>query len=154
MSLKEKLKQDIQLKDKAQVNWVKRKAEWIASVNDLNTMLMNWFNDYKVEGLLDFKLSKKNNSEEFIGSYIVNSLHLCFANGTEIIVEPMGTLIVGAWGRFDVYPRGYNSGKYFILLYKNEEGQFSWQIVDAQTKRDSKPFTKESLEEIFEKWLS
>lgn len=154
MSLKDKLRQDIQSKEKSQVDWTKRKDEWIASVNELNKLITYWFSDYKTEGLLDFKFSDKSNSEEYIGIYTVNVLHLCFANGKEIIVEPMGTLIIGAWGRFDLYARGYNSGKYYILRYKSDEGQFSWHIVNAQTKKDIKPLTKESLEEIIEKWLS
>ena len=154
MSLKDKLKQEMQSKEKSKTDWTKRKKEWIASVNELNELVMNWFADYKTEGLVDFKLSEKSNSEEYIGAYKVNILHLCFANGKEIIIEPMGTLIIGAWGRFDVYARGYNSGKYYILRYINDKGQFSWHIVNAQTKRDIKLLTKENLEEIIEKWLS
>ncbi|GAJ21875.1 unnamed protein product, partial [marine sediment metagenome] len=34
MGLKDKLKQDIQSKEKAQVDWRKRKEDWIYSVND------------------------------------------------------------------------------------------------------------------------
>ncbi len=154
MGLKDKLKQEIQDKEKSKIDWTKRKKEWVASVNELNKLITNWFTDYKTEGLVDFKLSEKSNAEEYIGKYKVNILHLCFANGKEIIIEPMGTLIIGAWGRFDVYARGYNSGKYYILRYKNDEGKFSWHIVNAQTKRDIKLLTKENLEEIIEKWLS
>ncbi|GAI66268.1 unnamed protein product, partial [marine sediment metagenome] len=33
MGLKDKLKQDIQSKEKAQVDWRKRKEDWISSVN-------------------------------------------------------------------------------------------------------------------------
>jgi hypothetical protein len=154
MGLKDKLKQDIQSKEKSQVNWSKRKDEWIASVRDLNNLITDWFSDYKTEGLLDFEISDKSNDEEYIGKYTVNVLHLFFSNGKEIIVEPMGTLIIGAWGRFDIYVKGYNSGKYYILRYKSEDGQFSWHIVNAQIKSDIKPLTKENLEEIIEKWLS
>jgi len=120
----------------------------------LDKLVTGWFSDYKTEGLLDFKRADKSITEEYIGEYTVKVLSLCFENGKEIIIEPMGTLIIGAWGRFDIYARGYNSGKYYILRYKSEEGQFSWHIVNAQTKRDTKPLTKESIEEIIEKWLS
>jgi hypothetical protein len=153
MSLKEKLKLDVRSKEKSQIDWTKRKEEWIASVNQLNEQIMSWFADYKLEGLVDFKVSEKSSHEEFIGTYKVNMLHLCFSNGIEIIIEPMGTFIIGAWARFDVYARGYNSAKYYILRYKSDEGQFSWHLANVQAKRDSKPLTKENLEEIIEKWL-
>jgi hypothetical protein len=152
--LKDKLRNEIKSQENLQVDWEKRKEDWITKTNELNSIITDWFSDYKDEGLLDFKFSKKSNLEEFIGTYNVKVLHLCFANGKEIIVEPIGTLIIGAWGRFDLYARGYNSGKYYILLYKSDDGQFSWQIVNAQSKRNIKPLTKENLEEIIEKWLS
>lgn len=154
MSLKEKLKQDIGAKKNAQIDWGKRKDEWLASVNELNQLITGWFSDYETEGLVEFKLTEESKSEEYLGAYTVNVLSLCFANGQEIIVEPIGTLIIGAWARFDFYVRGYNSGKYYILRDKSEEGQFSWRIVNAQTKSDSAPLTKKRLEEIIEQWLS
>ena len=151
MSLREKIKQT---SEKHEVDWSKRKKDWIASVNELNTLVQEWFSDYKTEGLVNFKLIEKQNSEEYIGTYKVNVLHLCFANDREVIIEPMGTLVMGAWGRFDIYARGYNSGKYYILCYKGEYDNFTWHIVNAQTKREIKPLTKENIEEIIEKWLS
>ncbi len=154
MNLKEKLKHEIQSKEKEKIDWAKRKEEWVASVNELNELIKKWFTDYHTEGLLEFKISEKENTEEYIGKYKVNMLHLCFTNGKEVIVEPMGTLIIGAWGRYDVYARGYNSGRYYILRNKDEDENFSWNIVNPQTKRDVKPLTKESLEEIIEQWLS
>ncbi|MBK8584934.1 MAG: hypothetical protein IPN88_05715 [Bacteroidetes bacterium] len=76
----------------------------------------------------------KENTEEYIGNYKVNILHLCFTTGKEIVIEPIGTLIIGAWARFDVYARGYNSGKYFILRYKEESGEFTWHISNPQNR--------------------
>lgn len=153
MNLKDRLKQEIRSQEKSQIDWTKRKYDWIASVDELYGLVTNMFNDYKTEGLLEFKWTEKQISEEYIGSYAVKILHLVFANGREIIVEPMGTLIIGAWGRFDFYARGYNSGKYYILCYKSDQGKFSWEVVNAQTKSDNGPLTKESLEQIIEKWL-
>jgi len=153
MNLKDKLKQDIKSKKNSHIDWKIRMDERVGSVDQLDNLVTEWFSDYKTEGLLDFKRADKSITEEYNGEYTVKVLSLCFANGKEIIIEPMGTLIIGAWGRFDIYARGYNSGKYHILRYKSEEGQFSWHIVNAQTKRDIKPLTKESIEEIIEKWM-
>ena len=154
MNLKEKLKQDIQSKKQVQVDWDRRREDWISSVNELNKLITNWFSDYKKDGLVEFKTTIKTIKEEYIGAYKVNVLHLYFANDREIIVEPMGTLIIGAWARFDVYARGYNSGKYYILRYKDEEGNFTWNIANPENIRKYEPLTKEILEQIFEKWLS
>ncbi len=154
MGLKEKLKQNIKSMENSQIDWSKRKDEWVNSVNELNELITNWFSDYKTDGLVKFEYSTKSNAEEYIGSYDVQMLHLCFPKDREIIIEPMGTLIIGAWGRFDMYARGYNSDKYYILLYKSETGDFSWNIVNAQTKKDSEVLNKEGLERIFDGWLS
>ena len=154
MALKEKLKQDLESRDKSQVDWDKRKQEWISSVNELNSQIKTWFSDYEAEGLVKFKLTQKQKTEEYIGQYKVNVLHMLFANDKEIIIEPMGTLIIGAWGRLDVYFRGYNSEKQYILRSREDNGNFSWQIVNAQNKREIRPLTKEALEELIEKWFS
>ena len=154
MSLKDRLKKDIESKEQSRVDWGKRKSDWLDSVNELNQQIQNWFSDFKDEGLLEFKYTEKSNSEEYIGSYKVNVLHLCFANGQEIIIEPMGTLIIGAWARFDIYVRGYNSGKYYILRYKDDGDTYSWKIANPNDKRNVEPLTKEILEQIFDKWLS
>jgi hypothetical protein len=63
MSLKEKLKLDVRSKEKSQIDWAKRKEEWIASVNQLNELIMNGFADYKLEGLVDFKFSEKSSQK-------------------------------------------------------------------------------------------
>lgn len=154
MSLKDKLKKDLRSKKQSEIDWDKRKSDWINSVNELNQQIQDWFSDFKDEGLLEFKLNEKSNSEEYIGLYKVNELHLCFANGKEVVIEPMGTLIIGAWARFDVYARGYNSGKYYILRYKDEEGNYTWNIVNPDNRKNVEPLTKEVLEQIFDKWLS
>lgn len=154
MALKDKLKKDIESQEQAKVDWDKRKADWISSVDELNQLIREWFADYKADGLVEFKTTEKLNTEEYIGSYTVNILHLLFANDKEIIIEPMGTLIIGAWARFDIYVRGYNSGKYYILRYKDDEGNFTWNIVNPENRKNVKPLTKVILEEIFEEWLS
>ena len=154
MSLKDKLKKEIESAENSKVDWEKRRSEWVDSVKELDDLIMDWFSDYKTEGLLDFKFSQKENREEYIGNYTVNILHLCFSTGKEIVVEPIGALIIGAWARFDVYAKGYNSAKYLILRYKSDSGEFSWHISNPQNRRDVQPLTKEVLESIFEKWLS
>lgn len=153
MALRDKL-QKIQPNNKSQIDWEKRKADWISSVDELNNKIKGWFNDYEKDNLLKFEITAKNIVEEFIGSYQVNELHLIFADNKDIVIEPMGTLIIGAWARFDIFVRGYNSEKYYILCYKDDFGISTWKIVNAQNKIDIVPLTKDRLEQIFEKWLS
>lgn len=154
MDLKEKLKQEIRSKKQSQIDWKKRKKDWISSINKLHQLIENWFSDFKIEGLVKFKKTEKTLNEEYIGSYNVNVLHLVFANGKEIIVEPMGTLVIGAWARFDIYARGYNSGKYYILRFMDDEENFSWNLTNPENTRTQRQLTKEELEKIFEKWLT
>lgn len=153
MALRDKL-QKIQPNDKSQIDWEKRKADWISSVGELNNIIKEWFNDYENDNLLKFEITTKNIVEEFVGSYQVDELHLIFADNKDVVIEPMGTLIIGAWARFDIFVRGYNSEKYYILCYKDDFGKSTWKIVNAQNKMDIVPLTKDRLEQIFEKWLS
>ena len=90
MSLKDKLKKEIESAENSKVDWEKRRSEWLDSVKELHDLIMDWFNDYKTEGLVEFKFSQKENHEEYIGNYSVNILHLCFSTGKEIVVEPIG----------------------------------------------------------------
>ena len=154
MSLKEKLKQNIEFQEKDKQTWNIRRQEWLEAIDELNLLIITWFNDYKKEGLIDFTTSQKLNSEEFIGAYEVTVLHLIFSNQKEIIIEPKGTLIIGAWGRFDMYLRGFNSDRYYILRFKDESGSFSWNIRNPADKKSIIPLTKDNLEKIFEQWLS
>ncbi|MDZ7898450.1 MAG: hypothetical protein U5N85_10560 [Arcicella sp.] len=153
MALRDKL-QKIQPNDKSQIDWGKRRTDWISSVDELNNKIKEWFDDYANDNLLKFEITTKNIIEEFIGSYEVNELHLIFADNKEVVIEPMGTLIIGAWARFDIFVRGYNSEKYYILCYKDDSDKYTWKIVNAQNKIDAAPLTKRKLEQIFEKWLS
>lgn len=153
MSLKEKLKQELETSQKRQVDWEKRKSDWLKSVEELQELIVGWFSDYQSEGLVSFSYTDKTHSEEYIGEYKVRVLHLNFANGREVVVEPMGTLIIGAWARFDFYLRGYNSNKYYILRFRNED-KFSWNIIDSEKKKGQQPLTKEYLEKVIGEWLS
>ena len=101
MNLKDKIKQDIVLQEQSKVDWKRRKVEWLESIDILFNLIKGWFNDYEKESLVKFSYSDKSMSEEYIGSYKTNVLHVNFANGKEIIIEPAGTLIIGAWGRCD-----------------------------------------------------
>ncbi len=153
MSLKERLKQELKTSKESPVDWEKRKRDWLESVEELYRLVTSWFSDYKSEGLVNFSYSEKTHSEEYIGEYTVKVLHLNFANGKEIVIEPMGTLIIGAWARFDFFLRGYNSNKYYILRFKDEDN-FSWHIVDAEKKKGQHPLSKEYLEKVIDGWMS
>lgn len=155
MTLKERLKNDLRARSSSTIDWDKRREEWIASMNDFKSMILDWFEDYQKEGLVTFSFSKKAISEEFVGLYDAEILQLQFSNGKEIVLEPMGSLVIGASGRYDLFMRGFNSDKYYILKQRDDDDtDYSWFVVSAKNVTDSQKLSKESLEQIIEKWLS
>ncbi|MEM7107894.1 MAG: hypothetical protein AAF519_06685 [Bacteroidota bacterium] len=154
MGLKERLKRELKTDHKSDVNWEKRKNDWLNSIETLYGRITGWFSDYESEGLVSFDYSEKTHSEDYIGEYSTKKLHLRFTNGKEVVVEPMGTLIIGAWGRFDFYLRGYNSHKYYILIFKDDDQSPRWSIVNAETKKEQQPLSKRYLEKVIDTWFS
>jgi len=154
MSLKDKIKKEVELQEKEKVDWAEVKREWLDSIDSLYELLRNWFSDYEREKLLAFNISEKHLNEEYIGSYNAKLLHINFANGKEIIVEPVGRLIIGAVGRFDIYAKGFKTDKFYIIRYRDDDSVFSWHIVNRTQGRIVSPLTKEILEKTFEEWLS
>lgn len=155
MTLKERLKNDLRARSSSTIDWDKRREEWIASMNDFKSMILDWFEDYQKEGLVTFSFSKKAISEEFVGLYDAEILQLQFSNGKEIVLEPMGSLVIGASGRYDLFMRGFNSDKYYILKQRDDDDtDYSWFVVSAKNVTDNQKLSKESLEQIIEKWLS
>ncbi len=154
MSLKDKIRKDVELQEKAHVNWDATKKEWLDSIDSLYGTIKNWFGDYEKEKLASFSASEKHLNEEYLGSYNAKVFHINFANGKEIIIEPIGRLIIGAVGRLDIYVKGFKTDRFYIIRYKDEGDVFSWHLVNKTQGRIVSSLTKDVLEKTFEEWLS
>ncbi len=83
------------------IDWEKRKNEWIDSVYRLYNFVDACLDSYKKAGKVQVKREQKTITEEFIGTYYIKKSVIEIGDDT-IVIEPIGTLIIGSFGRVDV----------------------------------------------------
>ncbi len=157
ISLKETLKKRAkqQLEEKG-IDWKERKDIWLKCVKALYDEFEHWFPDYIEEGFMAFDKSKKKTiSEKDIETYDIDILEINI-EGDIVVFDPIGTNIVGAFGRVDVYLRGHKADKVMLLLSysdKNHEQHTHWKLLFETYQFD---FNKARFEELlllwFKKW--
>ena len=146
MSLEEKARKLAEAKkDRGQVDWNAQRDRWLAALGTLYQQIEAWLAPLREQGLVSSKRIPVQLSEENIGAYTAPELVLEF--GTEaIVLEPRGTLIVGARGRVDVFRRGSRSDQIMLILSDSEQGP-RWDIWPTRDPRQRKPMEGPSFEE-------
>lgn len=155
MSLKEKLIKlhENETETEAETDWEKRKNEWLKSVEKFYSLVREWLSEYEKEELLRIDTQSIAIYEENIGKYSADKLIIRINGKRQVILEPVGALIIGCQGRIDVYLRGNVSDKDMIVLTR-EKGIDSWYFVDKKSRLKQPLVTKQSFEEKFEEWLN
>lgn len=90
-------------KTEKKVDWDKRKTRWLKSIDNLyNTVDSIILNNFQKAG---FKVTSKKEKvrifEEYIGAYNVDNYYVT-ADNIEIKFFPVGTIIIGAFGRVNM----------------------------------------------------
>lgn len=102
MSLKE-LEGFLNDKKKAgdeETNWEDHKKEWMSALDEFYANVTTWLNPLVGANLsLDFETIVLQ--EEHIGAYETRKMYI-YAKGQKVVIEPKGTLIIGAKGRIDM----------------------------------------------------
>ncbi len=152
MSLKDKL---IKLRDNnkaPKINWEKNKNDWLDSVNRLYKKIRDeWFAELEDEDLLKFSIAPISITEEDLGTYSVNKMEISYATDS-IVLEPVGSNIIGCEGRIDLYLKGEYSNGLMLILFP-ENGKDSWFIIDKQNRRAREKLTAITLEKAIEQWI-
>lgn len=151
MSLKEKLKKLQETKSEKKINWEEIKKEWINSVNKLYSDIRNWFSELESEGLLKILTSSITIFEEEIGTYSIDKMEIAVGN-KDIILEPVGTNIIGADGRIDFYLNGEISNREMMVLIR-ENNVDNWYIINKINRNEKNLLTREFIERKLEEWL-
>ncbi len=103
-------------KAKPEIDWEKRKTEWLEKIDDLYNNINNWLSDYTESSRIELKYIDYPMFEEALGSYMVKKLEIKLGDQVATI-EPIGTILIGARGRADLSGR---KGKIkFVLTDKN-----------------------------------
>ena len=167
MALKDTLEK-LQRQRMEQDQWEKQKPElikaWQDAVQSLFETIRGYLDEYRAAGSMSFSESRTDLSEEALGSYSVNILNI-LAGPITVLVAPVGTMIVGATGRVDMYRQGRLGEFERIVLLRQRRSASDdvqeWKItlpVTAPTlrrrtvsaPRERVPLTKATLEQALE----
>ncbi len=118
--LAEKLKQIKDDEQKKQIDWQNVKKDWLNEIDAVFNNIKIWLKPLSDKELIDISEVNRKIFEEKIGRYEVPSMIINFSNKT-IKIIPIGTIIVGAKGRIDIF-----SPKMSAMVVKKQD---SWKIA-------------------------
>jgi len=95
-----------------EINWTKKKEDWLAKLNGLYKDIESWLKDLD-QDVISIKYIDKEINEEHIGIYTARKMILRIAD-EQVILDPVGTLLIGAAGRVDMI--GKNGIVKFVLV--------------------------------------
>ena len=85
----------------AEIDWNKERDEWLAQLDALYKTIEELLGDYVKSGQILLRYQDVQLNEEDIGAYSARRL-IIKIGGKEIVLEPIGTLLIGTKGRIDV----------------------------------------------------
>ena len=100
------------------IEWKKAKSEWKKNINILYENIRDWLSDAANNNLLEIQEKTIQLSEEHLGQYKVPCLTIK-TSGDTVSINPVGRLIIGAQGRFDI---GSVKGRVIFLYLSKEKG--------------------------------
>jgi hypothetical protein len=85
----------------AEIDWNKERDEWLAHLDTLYKRIEDLLGDYVKSGQILLRYHDVQLNEEDFGTYSARRL-IIKIGGKEIVLEPIGTLLIGTKGRVDV----------------------------------------------------
>jgi hypothetical protein len=129
------------------------RQNWQNAVAALYAKIERNLVDYMRNGLIELQRVPVTRSEDKLGSYEIDELHLK-AGPETIIVSPVATGVIGARGRVDVYRRGYADNRYMILWIGRTTTAPGWRVAHSSHRTALRPYTKAWLEETLDTLLT
>ena len=96
-------------------DWQQEKSKWIQAVQSLYVQVEKWLSAYKAKGLLDVQFRETQLTEDYLGTYSIQQM-IISVSGEQVKLTPVGTLILGAYGRIDI--AGDRSNATLLLVRK------------------------------------
>ena len=119
-----------------EIDWEARKKEWLGYIDQFYKSVKEWLKPYKADGKVSYEFKPLMLTEENIGTYEVDAMHVNFA-GQKITLEPIGTLLIGTKGRIDL--EGARGRVQFILADKDSKGMKVNVSVSIGGQPEEKP---------------
>ena len=152
MSLMEKARKLAEAKKQGeQVDWDAERHWWLHALEALYQQIEAWLAPLREQGLVSLATIPVQLTEENIGTYTANELVLEFGPQA-VVLEPQGTLVIGARGRVDVFRRGSRLDPIMLILSGSKE-EPHWTIWLSRDPRQRKPMSQPSFEETLDMLL-
>jgi len=132
-------------KEANKIDWNKRKNEWLIHLNSLYSDIVLWLEDYQGNGDILFNYEPIELNEEHIGIYECKRMKVRITS-EEILLEPVGTLLIGAKGRVDV--KGKNGTVKLVLVPEKSAGPKIKVIISAKEQKEKNQKKKEGDENL------
>lgn len=91
----------------------KRKKEWIEYLEKFYQQIEGFLKEYIESEDISREYKETDLNDEMLGNYSVNTMHIRI-RGRDVILEPVGTYVIGARGRVDM--RGPGGTVRFVLI--------------------------------------
>lgn len=153
MSLEEKARLLAeQKKQEGTMDWAAERDWWIASLNQLYADIETWLAPLTSEGVLTLQRTSVQLTEQDIGTYTAPGLTLEFS-GEAVVLEPLGTLLIGSHGRVDVFRRGRRGKNTPILTLARQGDEPIWTIWPSVDPRDRKALNDATFKSLVDSLL-
>lgn len=120
-SLKELLQRLAKKRGESEPDWTERKNAWLKSLDELYSRLEGWLTESKEAGVVTTDRDWVSITEEYLGTYNAPTFRISLG-ARSVLFRPVGTLIVGAYGRVDV-----SAGSRRCLLIRSSAN--SWSVA-------------------------
>lgn len=139
------IKEDTHL-TRGEINWEQKKNIWITRLKKLHSDIQEMLKEYVEKGFIDISFEEKTIREEYIGLYNVDIMKLFF-KGNTIIIDPIGTLLIGCQGRVDVISKESGNIERIVLVEEKDQGSF-FKVTIIENDEPQEKVEKESGKNI------
>lgn len=121
-----------------QTDWGERRREWLNYLKEFYEQVEGFLSEYLASRDVSREYQEKLINEEMVGTYPVQALHLRI-RGRDVILDPVGTNLIGARGRVDM--TGPAATVRFVLI--------GWDVIQVGTR----PETGAEVETEMPEWV-
>ncbi len=116
-----------------EIDWGQQKEVWLTYLDQLYEHIEKMLSKYIEAGKVALEYKDKMLNEESVGEYPVKKMHIKIKRN-EVVFDPIGTNIIGAYGRVDM--KG-SHGTVKILLIDELSNVSEDQIVEREQERQA-----------------
>jgi hypothetical protein len=131
-------------KERSDFDWDGRKDFWLGAVDALYKDVNKWLEKYVKNGKIEIETTLKKLHEENLGPYEI-PLMIIFIQGEKVVLDPIGTLILGGYGRVDL--KGKNGTVKLIYLEESSKGIMGHVTISDDSNPVQKARTGRNAEE-------